>query len=582
MAKVIFSHETTPSPAPAGTMIVYSKADRVVYSMDDLGNEIPLTRGNLGTLAFQNATNASIGGISSVDLSGGSLTLANDQLLWSWLSKVGSSLADIELNQHSLLDDDEPEKHREINDAGVSLTSLWSSQKISDELASIGYSLTPYIVGKGASDPYSTIQSAIDQAVTDGATFTNPAVVIVKPGVYVEDVSVAVGVSVWALTLEKSYMTRVTGTLTFNSGAGGSVGSKITAWIGIDVSGDGTNPTLQFSGLNPQRLNLLNCEINSPGPSPACVLSNTGSGSVLVADDANFNQSGSGLQAAEAILANAGKVSLTKVQANAFNHLDAISLINASQIEGFFVYTTGRVVLGNTAGGMLSNLVANAGATEAVVMGSTGSLLLANSISLGYTKLAGGANPSLVIEWPRAKTVPFDNSAIAYSAVDVQAAIEEMEKKEDTIPYFEGSNPPDFVNFDDYNFDDGAALAAGSDQDVIFRVVPPRKYQTQGLRLLFRYCMSVANTGTVRLRLDYRVKKTGDPATGGTDYVELVTVDPVDLAQELDVYSGLTIPSGRITLDTEFLYCRLTRLGTDVLDTHLGDFCLGGIGVIGL
>lgn len=581
MAKVIFSHEPTPSPPPSGTMVIYAKSDRIVYSMDDLGNEVPLTRSNLGSLAFQNATNANIGGTSVVDLSGGSLTLANDQVLWNWLSKVGSSIADLQDNQHSLLDDDEPEKHREINDAGTSTIELWSSDKISSEIAGIGYVLTPYIVGKDPLDPFSSIQAAIDQAVLDGASFTDPAVVIVKPGTYVEDVSLAVGVNVVALIYEKSYMTKVTGTLTFNSGAGGSVGSKITTWVGIDVTGDGTNPTLMFYGANPQRLNITNCEINSPGMASALRMTNVGAGSVLVAKDVNFNQMGSGMLASEAILAEAGKVSLTKVQANAFYHLDAISLVNASQIEGFFVYTTGRVVLGNTASGMLSNLVANAGATEAVVMGSTGSLLLANSISLGFTKLVGGANPSLVVEWPRAKTVPFDNSAIAYSAEDVQAAIEELETKEDTLLWFEGSNPPDFVNLDTYNFDDGSAFPPGVDQDVIFRIVPPRKYQTQGLRLLFRYCMSTANAGNVRLQLDYRIKKTGDAATGGTDYQDFVTVDPVDVSQELDLFLGFTIASGRVTSDTELIYCRLTRLGTDILDTHTGDFCLVGIGVMG-
>lgn len=39
---------------------------------------------------------------------------------------------------HSDLIDDEPEKHRLINDNGVSSTELWSSQKISNELSSLG------------------------------------------------------------------------------------------------------------------------------------------------------------------------------------------------------------------------------------------------------------------------------------------------------------------------------------------------------------------------------------------------------------------------------------------------------------
>lgn len=152
----------------------------------------------------------------------------------------------------------------------------------------------------------------------------------------------------------------------------------------------------------------------------------------------------------------------------------------------------------------------------------------------------------------------------------------------DSPVYFEGDNPPDFVNADDYNFEDGAAFAPSVDEDIIFRITPIRDYQEAGVQLLLQYCMSTADTGTLRFQFDYRVKETGDPVTGGTDYQQFLTYDPVDQAEELALFVGLEVPSGRITSTTELVYCRLTRVGTDVLDTHTGSFCLLGLGVFKL
>ena len=582
MAKIIFSHETAPPAPPVGTMVIYSKADRRVYSKDELGNEVPLTRENIGTMAFQDSTNVNISGTSVIDLSGGTLTLAAGQILWAWVNKVGSSLADIASNQHSLLDNDEPEKHREINDAIISLTSLWSSQKISDEIAAVSGALTPYVVGKALTDPYNSIQDAIDDAVTAGASFTDPAVVIVKPGEYTENVALASGITVIALTYDRGHMTKLAGTLTYNSAAGGSAATKVATWVGIDVNGDGTNPSLQFSGANPQWLNITNCDVNSVGPAKSMVMSNAGTGSTLVAKDVTFNQTGVAGNANQAVSVEAGIFRFFKIQANSYYYLDAMSLSNSSQVDGCYLFTTGRILLSDTAGGSLSTVITSVGATESVIMGSSGSLTLMWAVNLGFLKVVGGANPSNVAIYPRALTVPFDRTAIGYTSENVQAALEEMEKKEDALLWFEGVTPPEFVNIDSYNFDDGSAFSPGVDEDIVFRVVPPRKYQKQGLRLLLRYCMSTSHTGNVRLKLDYRIKKEGEAATGGTDYTNTLTLDPVNTAQILDYFSDFFFSLSEVTSDTELIYCRLTRLGMDVLDTHTGDFCLVGIGVVGL
>lgn len=58
-----------------------------------------------------------------------------------------------------------------------------------------GTTLSPYIVGATGSD-FTTIQAAIEQAVTDGASKTNQKNVYVKPGTYNENISLFDGINV--------------------------------------------------------------------------------------------------------------------------------------------------------------------------------------------------------------------------------------------------------------------------------------------------------------------------------------------------------------------------------------------------
>lgn len=57
-----------------------------------------------------------------------------------------------------------------------------------------GSTLSPYIVGTTGSD-FTTIQAAIDQAVTDGSSHSNPKNVYIKSGTYVENLTVYDGIS---------------------------------------------------------------------------------------------------------------------------------------------------------------------------------------------------------------------------------------------------------------------------------------------------------------------------------------------------------------------------------------------------
>ena len=58
-----------------------------------------------------------------------------------------------------------------------------------------GTTLSPYIVGATGSD-FTTIQAAIEQAVTDGASKTNQKNVYVKPGTYNENISLFDGINI--------------------------------------------------------------------------------------------------------------------------------------------------------------------------------------------------------------------------------------------------------------------------------------------------------------------------------------------------------------------------------------------------
>ena len=144
------------------------------------------------------------------------------------------------------------------------------------------------------------------------------------------------------------------------------------------------------------------------------------------------------------------------------------------------------------------------------------------------------------------------------------------------LPFYEGSSPPPMVDIDDYNFEDAAGFAHLVNQDIIFRLEPELRY-TAGIRLRFRYCMSTANAGLVKLRLDYRIKKDSDVISGGTNYTTTYVLDPVNVANQIAYDQGLIIPAGNITANAEAIHCRLTRLGGDVGDTHPGIFCLFGI-----
>lgn len=145
------------------------------------------------------------------------------------------------------------------------------------------------------------------------------------------------------------------------------------------------------------------------------------------------------------------------------------------------------------------------------------------------------------------------------------------------IPFYEGANPPPMINLDDYDFEDAAGFSSSADQDIIFRVPNPISYK-HGVKFRMRYCMSAAGPGNVRLKLDYRIKELGGDVGTGVEYDQTWTITPTGLpADELFVTDEVQIPDGKFPELVEIVHCRLTRIGTDLLDTHTGQFCLATI-----
>jgi hypothetical protein len=186
--------------------------------------------------------------------------------------------------------------------------------------------------------------------------------------------------------MEKNYITKINGTVTYNSTTtSGDANANIASFCGIDISSPGTNATVQFYGTTPQRLNLFNCEVNSAGLQSALLMNNTGSGSVVVAKDTNFNNTGSG----PAAIVDHGKLSLWKTQNNAYGSTLSTKFSNAAQIESTMSLFVGQVEFNNTSGGMMFHPIVMPGSLTCI-NNNGGDLILSNPVNLGTGALIAG------------------------------------------------------------------------------------------------------------------------------------------------------------------------------------------------
>lgn len=147
------------------------------------------------------------------------------------------------------------------------------------------------------------------------------------------------------------------------------------------------------------------------------------------------------------------------------------------------------------------------------------------------------------------------------------------------LTFYPGNVSPLAVDTDVYAIRDSAGFEAGVDEDVVFSLTQiDTTYVSDGFKLFFNYAMETSEVGkNIRLKLDYIVHEKGETVAGGTPYTSTVTVPVNETADELDSVNVFTIAGGVVSADTEEVEFRLTRLGTDVLDTHNGLFGLKDI-----
>ena len=130
-------------------------------------------------------------------------------------------------------------------------------------------SATKYVVGaKDSGTPYTSLTGAIKQAVADGACAAAPAVILVGPGSYRENVTLPGGVHVQGVVGGRAFAATVLGTVT----AQGSSGDT-SSWNSVNITAAaGNSLVVKGSGL---QFSLNNAVLNAAGG--AAIVVETGS-----------------------------------------------------------------------------------------------------------------------------------------------------------------------------------------------------------------------------------------------------------------------------------------------------------------
>jgi hypothetical protein len=141
-----------------------------------------------------------------------------------------------------------------------------------------GISAAEYVVKVGGVYPYfSSIQSAISTAEAEGRGPGSPAVILVNPGVYTENVTITVGgihVTGAANTGDDSlFAATLNGKLTVNITTGGA--TAIVGWTGVDIQNTGAT-AFEYGGAQQTKVFLTNSRLRG-GSVPSAVISATNS-----------------------------------------------------------------------------------------------------------------------------------------------------------------------------------------------------------------------------------------------------------------------------------------------------------------
>jgi hypothetical protein len=148
-----------------------------------------------------------------------------------------------------------------------------------------------FVVSPGASSPFfASIQAAIDAAVAAGErTAADPALVLVLPGDYSEDVSLKKHVAVWGFDRLGDFSTILRGQVTCDlTIEGGSREKTCATWTGVAIVPPSTKTAgIYFTGSSAQKLILHDVAIE--GAVPAILADNdfsvgTGPSQILITD----------------------------------------------------------------------------------------------------------------------------------------------------------------------------------------------------------------------------------------------------------------------------------------------------------
>ena len=181
------------------------------------------------------------------------------------------------------------------------------------------YSLTPYIVGPDVHSQYSTIASAITQAVADGASTSNPKNIYIKPngGGYIENLTISDGINLIGF----GENTLIVGKTTMTTAGLASITD-----LKLQTNSD---YFLEVTGSAASQINLIRCNLNC-------------------SDNTGINYTSSSASSAVQLLRCSGSIDIAGIA------LYSMSSVGAMQIQGLLFANVGNTTTpsDNSAGGV--------------------------------------------------------------------------------------------------------------------------------------------------------------------------------------------------------------------------------------
>lgn len=130
----------------------------------------------------------------------------------------------------------------------------------------------------GGDNTYTTIQDAIDQADTDGHAFPNGATILIRPGQYVESLTISTNINLSSLSNDFNFGNAIivgAHTLTCNAG---NINTNVNSFSGLSLVSTSAAPALTVTGTNAVRVSIGQCNIvRQAGSGPLLTCDATGS-----------------------------------------------------------------------------------------------------------------------------------------------------------------------------------------------------------------------------------------------------------------------------------------------------------------